>query len=423
MRPRTMVPVPFGSAACRAAGAVVALGTVAGVFGLPAAPAGASPAPIKIAMVTSATGVAGPEFNHSQQGFLARIDLQNAQGGVNGHKLVPIVLDDQGSLTTAQTAVQDAVSQGAFGVVSVTPFMFAAYKYLQQNGIPVTGGFFDGPEWGIQPNTNMFSSDAGSVDPTYPANSGAGIFYREHGGTTIATYGYGISPSSTHSAQGTAESAKHAGLKVALVDTSIPFGGVDFTDQALTAKADHVDTLYASLQNNSNYALITAMHQAGVHLKVVNFPTGIEPDVITSPAWKDLQGSYFTAVFHPTQIPTAATRAFQAALAKYQGRTYADFPTYDVYEGWLGADLFIKGLEVAGKNPTRQAFIANLRKVNGYTGGGLLNQPINYSTIFGHDLPEACYYFLQVQKTGFVATSTKPVCGHDIPGTATASGG
>src|ERR1035437_8320101 len=74
--------------------------------------ASGSKSPIKIALITSETGIAAAEFQTSPQGFLARIDLQNADGGVNGHKTVPIVINDQGSLTTVATAVQQAISEG-----------------------------------------------------------------------------------------------------------------------------------------------------------------------------------------------------------------------------------------------------------------------------------------------------------------------
>ena len=73
------------------------------------------------------------------------------------------------------TAVQQAISEGAIGLVNDTPFFFNAYKYAQQAGIPVTGGSFDGPEWGEQPNTNMFASDVGSIDPNYPLSTGLAL--------------------------------------------------------------------------------------------------------------------------------------------------------------------------------------------------------------------------------------------------------
>ena len=112
-------------------------------------------------MITSLTGQGSSEFSNAPAGFNARIAMQNAEGGVNGHKIVGLVLDDQTSPTEVATAVQSALSKGAFGIVSDSPLFFLADKYPNQQGVPVTGGFFDGPEWGTQPFTNMFASDVG----------------------------------------------------------------------------------------------------------------------------------------------------------------------------------------------------------------------------------------------------------------------
>ena len=183
---------------------------VAALVGLPlglavttTAPASASPAPITIAYITDLTGEGGSENATSPAGFDARIALQNAQGGVNGHKLVGLVLDDQTSPTEIATAVQEADSK-AFGIVSQSPLMFLAAKYPNQQGVPVTGTYDDGPEWGTQPYTNMFASDEGSVDPKYPVNTEIGDFLKAHGGTVLGSYGYGISPSSSRAAIATA---------------------------------------------------------------------------------------------------------------------------------------------------------------------------------------------------------------------------
>jgi branched-chain amino acid transport system substrate-binding protein len=75
------------------------------VFGAAAATATASPAPITLAYITDLTGEGAAENSASVAGFEARIDMQNAQGGVNGHKLVPLVIDDQTSPSEITTAV------------------------------------------------------------------------------------------------------------------------------------------------------------------------------------------------------------------------------------------------------------------------------------------------------------------------------
>ena len=379
----------------------------------------ASPArsPLTIAYISSLTGAAGPEYAGSQAGFLARIDYQNSIGGVSGHRLVPLVLDDQSSPSTITSAVQLAISKGVIGIVTDSPLFFLAAKYPNRAGVPVTGSFADGPEWGEQPYTNMFSSDHGSVDPKYPVNTLIGTFTKQHGGTVIGTYGYSVSPISTSSTIGNARSFQLAGGKVGVLDTTVPFGSSDFTSTALVGKEQGVNAIFPSLQNSSNYALDTAFEQAGVKLKVALFATGYEPDVINSPSWPALQGAYFFSIFRPFSLPNAGTEEMAATMQKYAGFTKNQFPSFGEYESWVGLDLMIKGIQRAGSDPTHASVVKGLRGITAYNASGLLSTVIDYGTIFGHDSPD-CVWALQVHPSGFVPISSQPVCGHDVPGTS-----
>ncbi len=53
----------------------------------------------------------------------------------------------------------------------------------------------------------------------------------------------------------------------------------------------------------------------------------------------------------------SGTEQMQAALEKHAHFSKTQFPSYSVYEAWADADLMIKGLEMAGKNPTRSDVI------------------------------------------------------------------
>ena len=380
----------------------------------------ASKGPITIALITSETGLAGPEYADAPQGFLARVALQNARGGINGHRIVPLVLDDQSSPTAVVTATQEAISRGAMGIVSVSPVFFAAAKYPNQAAIPVTGGSFDGPEWGTQPYTNMFASDSGSVDPKYPVNTVFGSFLKARGGTTIGSYAYSISPSSVRGATGAGQAFQHAGGKQGVLDTSIPFGSVDFTNQSIVARQKGVNAVFTAMDNDSNVALATDLRQAGLKPKAIVFPTGYQASLVGSPAWPSVQGDYFVAEFRPALLPNAGTQQLAAALLRYEHRPPGNFADYGVTEAWLGADLMLKGIQLAGANPTSGAVITNLRKVKDYDGNGLLARSIDYSTIFGHDPAQTCVWYLRAQAGGFSPVSSQPWCGHDLPGTSTA---
>jgi branched-chain amino acid transport system substrate-binding protein len=390
------------------------------VLGLPAVASASTPAPLTIAYITSLTGPGATQTGGSQAGFLARVDEQNAMGGVDGHKLVPLVIDDQTSPTEIVTAVQEAVSKNVIGIVSGSPIFFLAAKYAQQAGMPVTGTYTDGPEWGEKPYTNMFASDRGSVNPKYPVNLLIGHLLREYGGTVVGTYGYTISPLSTASAEGDAQSFKDQGGKIGVIDTTLPFGTQDFGAAALIAKEKGINAVFPSLDTDSNYALAEAFKQAGVDLKSVVFATGYRPSVVHSAAWPNLQGDYFLLPFRPFAAPNAGTKEMQTALEKYSHFTSTQFPSFFQYEGWLGADLMIKGIQMAGPNATHAAIIKDMRSIKSYNGNGLLPYDINYSTIFGHDTQD-CVWVFKAEKSGFKLLSSKPQCGSDVPGTASLS--
>ena len=401
--------------------AAIIVGSAVGAFGLVAPAAASSPAPITLALVSSLTGPSAPETASDPAGFIARIDLQNAEGGVNGHKLIPLVIDDQTNPSDVTTAVQSALAKGAFGIVSASPLFFLAAKVPQQQGVPVTGSYTDGPEWGQQPYANMFASDLGSIDPSYPVNTLEGKILKQFGGTVLGSYGYSISPTSSREASQEVKSFEDAGGKLGVLDTSLPFGTMNFTSAALVAKQHHVDALFPTMIDASDFALAQALKQAGVKVKAAVFATGYGPSVVNSAAWSSLQGDEFLSIYRPFSLPDAGTEEMAAALQKYEHFTKAQFPTLFQYEAWAGADLMIKGLQMAGANPTRTAVIKDLRSIKNYTANGLLPKPIDYATIFGHDPPQQCVWVLKAEKNGFVPYSSQPVCGTDIKGTASGS--
>jgi branched-chain amino acid transport system substrate-binding protein len=246
---------------------------------------GVSPGTISIGLISSVVGVAAStEMNHAK-GAQARIDQQNAEGGVNGRKLQLVTADDGGSISQNLTAAQSLVSKNVFGIIPGTPFLFSSYRYLQQQGIPVVGGGYDGAEWNQQPNTNMFSTAGPNVADfeTQALNTGVPDFLKAQGATNVASLGYGISPSSSASAKGTSEAVKLSGLKAGYLNTSIPFGGVNVTSVVLGMKQAGVDATWLPLDSNTNFAIISTAKQNGLNLKVPVLATGYGQSVLDDP--------------------------------------------------------------------------------------------------------------------------------------------
>lgn len=414
----------IGLAACGSSGSSKASSSGSSSSGsgaLTASAPGVTPSTITLGFITSQTGVASGSFADSATGAQVRVDAQNAAGGVDGRRIKLIVVDDQSSPLQDNTAGQDLVSKGVFGITNFSPLAFGGVKYLNQQGVPVTGGAFDGPEWGQQPYTNMFSY-GGDFDPHFPTNNIYGQLFKSLGATKIGGIAYGISPSSQASVKDLKESVESQGLKMVYEDLSFPFGATDFTSQVLAMKGAGVDGAACSCVQNSNIALILAAKQGGLNLKAEVSFSGADSSLFdNSSAAQAAQGSYFPTTIVPLDLNTKADQIFVANLKKYDPSYKGGYPSFGLTGSYLSLDLMIKGLELAGRNPTREAFTTNLRKVTDYDAGGLLPNKVGF-TNFGHSPSEGCGYFTKVEGNNFVTINNKkPFCGTTLPNSGVVS--
>ncbi|HUZ09898.1 MAG TPA: ABC transporter substrate-binding protein [Acidimicrobiales bacterium] len=378
--------------------------------------ASAAKSPIVIGYITSETGVASSTFADGPGGAQARIDAVNAKGGVNGHKLVLVSEDDQSSPAQDQTAAQDLVqNKGAFLVINYSPFAFASAKYLQQQGVPVVGSAFDGPEWATQPNTNMFSFAAPASSPIngkYYTYDYTGKFLHAIGVTKYAGLGYGISQSSQNSITAAFASAKPFGISQCYLNQSVPFGGVDFTADTLQMKSAGCNGVTGSFVDASDVALAGAVKHAGIKAKQLYF-TGYDENILKNPsAAASFDGAYVSTTVNFT-TPNAATSTMMSTLKKYDSGYSGGIPDFGLIGSYLSADLAIKGLSVAGKNPTRSSFITNLRKVGSYNAGGILPSPVTFQHFgtVGMFPKTACSYYAHLQNDKFTIYTGKAICG------------
>ena len=195
-------------------------------------------------------------------GAMARFDLQNAQGGVHGRRIELVPQDDQSNGNLFLTAAQDLVqNKKVFAVLPISSFTFMGAGYLSKQGIPVVGSAFDGPEWGLQPYSNMFSF----IPPFSTTFAGKnydynfyGKFLKTIGVTKLAGVAYSISPSSLEAVHAILASAASAGVASCYTDYSVPFGAVDFTATALAVKNAGCNGTVAALVDSSNNALAQA---------------------------------------------------------------------------------------------------------------------------------------------------------------------
>lgn len=378
-----------------------------------------SAAPVTVGLVTTLTGPAAANFNGNLQGAQARIDLQNSRGGVDGHRLQLIGVDDQTSLQGAASAMSELIgAKHVFGIIDLSDFTVSASRLAQQAGVPVVGFPTDGPEWGQKPNTNMISV-IGNVPPT-GIGGVVNTLYPDVatllGARNMAALAIDAEPASIEAAQSFVRASQSAGLEVGYQNFSIPIGSTKVDPIVLGMKQAGVDGFDSGLLDNTNYALLAAARQAGLHLVAPILVSGYGQEVLDQPATEQAaQGAVFQLFQRPVSQPDAGTRTEQSAFSTYEH--FTGIPSIGWTEGWISADLFIQGLSKSGAEPTRKSFLDALHNLKGYDAEGLLANPIDLSLAgFGTPPTRECYWFAQLEGSRFVLLGAgKPICGRNVP--------
>ena len=372
---------------------------------------GVSQDTISVGLLTDLTGAASSTFGDTADGVNARFFLQNSEGGVNGRMLKLDIADTTSSPVGALTAAEALVAQKAvFGVIAVSALTFGSSSYLHARGIPVVGSALDGPEWYTQPNTNMFNIE-GVGSPHYPSYTTEGEFYKSIGVNRIG-FVADNTPSSARGVKQVSNSVRSAGLHVC-ANIVIPLGEVDFTVIALSLKRAGCQAAECSCLLSSSLALATALQNAGMHIPVL-FDAGPAQGVLASAATvKPATGDFFPA---ETYYSGSAYEAFISALRRYDPRYTSGVPDLGVIDGWQAADLFIKGLQVAGPNPTRRSYRSDLRQVSDWDANGLRVSPVSFRP-FGRPPAQYCLLYLTVEGSRYTSypASGQPYCGSLIP--------
>ena len=393
------------------AGALVGLSTTAaaGAESASGAAPGVTAKTVTVGDLTDLTGTAASSTVGASAAFNAAIDQQNAEGGVNGRKIVVVTADGgstpAGELSASQNLVQ---SHHVFAVGSDTLLMSAVANFYKQNSVPVVGmGTDGGPEW--YADSNFFVSWGDVTTPLSAAQyTTFGNFFKKRGITKVGAIGYGNVPGSATSATGFGAGAKAVGLDPTFINTSSPQGGFNAASLVLGIQNSGAQGIALYVDQQDAVSLITAAKQAG--LSNVLFASNAYGQAVLADkaAASAMNGSSVWLFQPPSELKTAATEAQAAALKKYAHLTGA--PDLLETTGWIGAQLMIKGLEVAGKNPTRSSFMTNLRQVKNWNANGLQPWSINFAD-YQKNIPQLCLYFAKIKNDNFVPVGTKPVCG------------
>jgi branched-chain amino acid transport system substrate-binding protein len=363
---------------------------------------GVSNGTIKVGVIQTASGSpqVAADFKWAQQIVQARFDIENAKGGVNGYKLQTVAADDQNSETGNLAAARQLVeSDNVFGIVEITVFPGGSGDYLKQKNVPVTG-------WGTASDpfgkdNNVFGDAGGLPDPPPSTTLAMGFMHDTMGVTNVAIVGIN-DPGAIAVSDADAKAAKSLGMQV--LQDNIPIAQTDFTADVAKFKAAGVNGIIMYSAPQQDLSVIPAAKQAGLNAKFL-MSTGYDSRFLA--VSNLIQGVYFENAYAPFEFNLPASQQMKQAFPQGAPLGIAQV------NSWLSADLFVKGISVAGGCPTRDSFVSNLRQVHDYDGNGLIGA-VDEAKALGQG--EACFYHEVVQGKAFVPVEQpgKPFCGKPI---------
>ena len=369
----------------------------------PAAP-GVTPTSVSVGWIGSKTGPAATTFIGASEGAQLRFDQENAKGGVNGRKIKLTVYDDATNPSTQVSVAQKAIGDNMFGLTTTTSTV-SMYPTLKDANIPVTG--FSNPAFGT--DRNAFG-DSGATTGSNPALASTGLLekMKAMGATKIAIINH-ASASAAATQNALANIVPFVpGLSMVLRIADSPMGAHDATSEALRIKQAGADGVSYSGFIDGGISLAQALKQQGVTLKSLNI-VGLSDPAVLKTSGGALEGALGTTYGTlPVGVNVRSVKTFANAM-KAAGLN-PDAPAAPL--GYVGADLFIKGLKVAGKCPTRQSFIDNLRKVTSYDGAGMLPAKVSFvpKGMMPNGNPITCGWYSIAKGTELIPDA-KATCG------------
>ncbi|OHV39093.1 MULTISPECIES: ABC transporter substrate-binding protein [Pseudofrankia] len=372
---------------------------------------GITPTEVKAGMIWSDTGPSASSMRAFRAGVDARLESANdEEGGVFGRKLKYAWRDDRADQALNLSGTQDLINnEHVFGLIAMPSASgSASVDWLSRQKIPVMGLASD-PSW--LGKTNMFSwfyLGTGSATTW-------GKYIHDQGGTRAAVFAVASSASNNDFNQQYIASLKASGVQVVRTFQTAS-AVISYPNVAQQIKAEDIDAIGGVLLPEMAANLLPELRKVGLalggNLKVALMPLGYDGSSLATYGTSLAGASIFTAV-KPFEVNTPGQQKFRQAMNTYSPEIQPSTQDSAV-DGWLSADLFIRGLKEAGQCPTRESFITGLRAVKDYDGAGMTPQDANDLSTNYRDI-SVCYYAIKVSQDGsrFEADS-QPECGAPI---------
>ena len=324
--------------------ALIASAVILGLSGTTAAAQGKE---VVIGTIMDLSGPVAVSGIQARNAMVMRVDAVNKAGGVNGRK-IRLIVEDSGydpkkSILAAQKLVQRDKVIAVVGSLG-TPVVLSTMPFIIENGVlhafPLAA-----QRKTFEPRHDLkfamlppYSEGMASKLPKLLKANGykrIGIIYQDD------NFGRDIH-------NGARDALKAAGLKFAEVAT-YKRGATDFSSQVARLQKANVDLVVLGTVVRETVGVVLQARKVGWNVDMV----GSEPahtTFVPKLGGAKMEGLYAIAHF-PLPYPEAGNEKRNAWVAAYKSRFKED-PRLGAVMGYLAMDLFVRGLEKAGANPT-----------------------------------------------------------------------
>jgi branched-chain amino acid transport system substrate-binding protein len=351
-----------------------------------------------VGAIATRTGLGAGDFAAFVPGMQAYFDMVNAQGGVNGRKLVLADnVDDGGTPTTFAPLTHTLLQQDHSFAAFISTFWFTPNLFAG-TGTP-TYGYNVSNNWAGP--SNLFAA-GGSVQDYHALAPPVAYLAKRIHATSIALISYGPGIPGSYPACHTLEGdLTKAGINVSYAGLDASLGG-DYTAAVQQMRQHGSDFVLSCIEGSDNVTLARAIQQYGLNVHQL-WLNGYNQSLLDQ--YRSLmQGVYVDANGF---VPFSADTAFYPGLQRYLSamRTYE--PAYVTsqlaMQGWQSAALFAAGVKLAGANLTEQNVIAQTNRITNFTAGGI-TALVDWTHVHTTQTFPICPSFVVVQGGKFVPT-------------------
>ncbi len=331
---------------------------------------GITPSSITVGNVSIISGPVSGLFEGAPIGVKAYFGMVNAEGGVDGRKLLVDSRDDAFSGQQNMTETQEAIDSDFALVGSFSLFDgYGCAALASDTAVPDVSVTLD-------PGTNALPNDFSAQPLSGEESLGPDEYYKKHYPKDM-TVGAIVSDVASAKTQMTEQFAgmKSVGYKIAYVDDVNPLQS-DFTTDVIDMRNDGVNAVDLGGVDWQDAAIFVENAATQNWHPGLIFSTGpVYADQFVSHAGgpavtNGIQiGQVYALYLGQDANRVPAVKQFDTWVKKVNPSWVPDL--YTLF-GWGSAELFVQALKAAGPHPTRGAVIAQLKKITSFGANGLM---------------------------------------------------